>query len=443
MTSSFSRFSGGWSRADLFYGVPILAAMAALSSALLPAATGRLVAAVLMGATAVLAAWAVYRMRVVETWLDRIARTADSVRRGDFEARLIGLPEGEGPVTRASCAVNDMIDVTDAFVREAGASMQNVSENKYFRLIIERGLLGQFRQQAAAINAATRAIHCKITEFKELADAFENAATAVADQVGDAASMLDVTAKGMAESANGATRQAADVASAAEQAATNVEGVASAAEQLSASVKEIAAQVDRSTRVTAEAVTRSQRSEALLESLVAATTSIREIVTFVNTIAAQTNLLALNATIEAARAGNLGKGFAVVAAEVKGLANQTAKATGEISEQIDAMSKATDQVVEALTEITTSIGDIDQIATAIAGAVEQQSAATGEIARNVAQAATGTGTVSHGVQDLRETATATGEAATETLSAAGVLNGQARMLRTELDRFFEAVGKVA
>jgi len=442
MTNSSSRSKGDRLSAVLVYGTPVLAAAAALCAAL-PHDAARVAAPLIMAFVVPFIVLAVARMRSMERCLERIAVTADAVRGGDFEARIAGLPSRDGAARRALLAVNDMIDVTDAFVREAGASMQYVSENRFFRFILERGLLGQFRRQAAAVNAATRAIDHKLTEFKALADRFEVAAKAVAEKVADAASMLDMTAQGMAESANGASRQAVDVAGAAEQAASNVEGVASAAEELSASVKEIATQVDRSTRVTGEAVTKAQRSEDLLQGLVKATDSIRAIITFVSEIAAQTNLLALNATIEAARAGDLGKGFAVVAAEVKGLATQTAKATGEIGAQIDAMSGATDQVVRALAEISESIGNIDQVATAIASAVEQQSAATNEIARNVAQAAQGTGTVSTGLQSLRDTATATGDSAKDTLSAAGALSGQATMLREELDRFFVAVRKVA
>lgn len=441
MTSLSSRFRSP-TRGDLLLLAPALAAAAAIC-ALLPFETARTAVPLLMMAALPFVAWAIIRLRSMERWLGRINETALAVTGGDFEARLVQLPERDGVERRALLAVNDMIDVTDAFVREAGTSMLYVSENKYFRLIVERGLLGQFRRQAAAVNAATRAIDQKFAEFRTLADRFEAAAKGIADQVADAASMLDMTAQGMADSASGASRQAVDVAGAAEQAASNVEGVASAAEELSASVKEIATQVDRSTRVTGEAVMRAARSEDLLKGFVAATDSIRAIITFVNKIAAQTNLLALNATIEAARAGDMGKGFAVVASEVKGLATQTAKATGEIGEQIEAMSVATDQVVRALSDISSSIGNIDQIATAIASAVEQQSAATNEIARNVAEASQGTGTVSNGIRKLRDTAAATGDAAKDTLSAAGALTGQATMLRDELDRFFVAVRKVA
>ena len=166
---------------------------------------------------------------------------------------------------------------------------------------------------------------------------------------------------------------------------------------------------------------------------------IGDVVKLIQDIAAQTNLLALNATIEAARAGEAGKGFAVVASEVKNLANQTAKATEEISQQINTNQLSTKEAVSAIEEIAATIVSVNEIATAIASAVEEQGAATREIARNVQEASQGTQDVTSNISGVSKAVGETGHMATEMLSAAGDLSGQAEAMSKQVETFFAAI----
>lgn len=64
-------------------------------------------------------------------------------------------------------AINHMLDMTDAFVREAGASLSFASEGKYFRRVIPQGLLGTFGQAGQIINNATIQMGVEATQLHE------------------------------------------------------------------------------------------------------------------------------------------------------------------------------------------------------------------------------------------------------------------------------------
>jgi len=293
---------------------------------------------------------------------------------------------------------------------------------------VERLKAEQERQKAEAEAEKHRAI-------QSLADLFETRVSEVVQQVGAGAHQVRSNAQGMLARADAANRQAAAVASASQQAGMSVQTAAAAAEEMSASLGEIGAQVRRSFDMVRDAVRTVEEANGHVTGLSTAAGKIGEIVDLINSIAAQTNLLALNATIEAARAGEAGKGFAVVAQEVKNLANQTAKATEDISVQIGGMQQVTTAAVGAIKGVGETVVGIDQIIGSIAHSMEQQSAVTQEIARSVSEAAAGTTEVSSNIADVSTSANETGTAAGEVLQAAELLDGQAKVLTTEVRQF--------
>lgn len=246
--------------------------------------------------------------------------------KGDLEARVPMLA-GEGEVVLARNALNRLLDLTDAFVREAGASLEAASEQRFHRAFLVRGMLGSFREGAETVNQARAAMQQAAERLAEteqsrlrLADAFEEAVLSASEQVAAASTELGATAGVLTES-------------------------------------------------THAAVAESEHAAGTIATLLTSSHQIREVVTMINRVAAQTRLLALNATIEAARAGEAGRGFAVVATEVKNLASQTAEATERIEQEVTGVQDAAAQAGQVLDEISQTIRSMHEEVLAIGVAV--------------------------------------------------------------------------
>ncbi len=368
-------------------------------------------------------------------------KVCKAVADGDFEARIIDITE-TGDMGEMMHAINRLIDRTDAYVRESTACLEYVSNNKYFRRIAEKGMLGAFRHASVTINDATANIEEKINNFAGAVTEFEDKMGGIVVTVSGASTELQASAQSMNNTAMVTTERANAVSSAAIEAAQNVQTVAAAAEELSCSIAEISTQVSQSSEIASNAVMEAKQTDQEIQGLAKASDKIGEVVELITDIAGQTNLLALNATIEAARAGEAGKGFAVVASEVKNLANQTARATDEISNQISDIQNATKGAVSAIRNIGKTITRIDEIAATIAAAVEEQGVATTEIARNIEQASAGTTEVTDNINAVTEAVDETGHAAGDVLVASEDLSKQSEILNTEVGIFMEELKKV-
>lgn len=364
----------------------------------------------------------------------RITAAMAAAAAGDMEARLTHIPQG-GEFSNLMHSTNRLLDQVDAFVREAGASMHHVAQQRYFRRILQRGLRGEFRRTAETINQASGAMEAKVEHFRSLNDAFESSVKGVAHGVAAAATELHATAGVMAEMSRKAEERSISISRSSRETLHNVESVATASEQLSASVNEISGQVTEASDKANSAAQTAHQASAIIRQLSQSSERIGEISQLINTIADRTNLLALNAAIEASRAGESGKGFAVVAQEVKDLARQTAEATDEIGRQIANVQEMTRRAVTAIEGTTAGIDDLDGITARIASAVSQQSSSTSEISRHMQHAAEHTRSVNEIITQLAEAVSETNDAVTQTLEAAGELSRQAELLNQKVEDY--------
>ncbi len=273
---------------------------------------------------------AVYRSFVHEQ--SRVCRAAAA---GDLEARSRAVAGSRevAELRELQDGVNQLLDVSDTFVREAGAALTSAAHGRFHRRVLQRGLGGAFRRGAGILNDAGTVMHSSTTRVAEaqsarltLADEFESVVLSMSEQVATAATELSASAAGL-------------------------------------------------TGAAATASTEVARAGETIASLNRSSTEIKEVIALIDAVAAQTRLLALNATIEAARAGEAGKGFAVVASEVKDLADQTARATERVTAQVESVRAACDDVAEVMDTVGTTVADMTGVADGITAAVDGTGAA--------------------------------------------------------------------
>ncbi|MCK5040638.1 MAG: hypothetical protein KAR62_00020, partial [Sphingomonadales bacterium] len=301
--------------------------------------------------------------------LHTIEEASIKASKGNMEVRILNWDE-YGDISHIMGNINQLLDLTDAFIREAGASLDAAQEGKYYRQFMPHGMNGDFGNGANIINEAGSNMAKLEQEQKnqrtELADQFEKTVMSVVTELESSAEQFNSSAQQLMEHASTTQDLASKVASTSEETTLNVQTVASASEELSSSIEEISNQVGYSADKTSSAKKQVTTALGTMNDLHDASATINEVVDIISNVAKQTNLLALNATIEAARAGEAGKGFAVVASEVKNLSQKTAEATDKIKNQVEGMQIKTKDSVSKVSNISESIEKLDNIAASIA-----------------------------------------------------------------------------
>lgn len=371
-------------------------------------------------------------------FLASMRRTCEAVAAGDFEKRIALLREC-GAALRTGEAVNNLIDMADAYLRESMAMLQHAAEEKFYRIFILTGLRGSYRHGAEIMNTSLEKARTNTTTRMTKA---ANEVGALADTVSAAAVELRASSEQLVRSAQQTSGKSVTVAAATEEVTANIHSVSTATEQLGQAVLEVSRKAQETSALVQNAVSKVKASQDTMGSLSDASQQIGSVLDIIQDIAWQINLLSLNATIEAARAGEAGRSFAVVAAEVKNLSDQTAKAAVNISGKIKNMQTTTMQATAELNAVSEFILSINTATDSVASAVEEQTAATREISSNMEQASKATTEVADTITQVSRSSEEGNHTAGEVLKAADELSRRAVAMQDIVERFM-AVARAA
>ena len=120
------------------------------------------------------------------------ARGGCGVRGGqrDLEARLLHRDDADKSAA-VSHAVNHFLDMTDAFLREAGATLEYAGEGS-FRRVLLRGMRGTFRHKSQLINEATAKMARNAASLKKVENLVSESANLSQDAVREAGEAMTV-----------------------------------------------------------------------------------------------------------------------------------------------------------------------------------------------------------------------------------------------------------
>jgi methyl-accepting chemotaxis protein len=276
----------------------------------------------LYGLIALLCGLTVYTTYRILKALDRLTGALKQAADGNLDQRITRIKRGSA-TGELAWALNDLLDQQEAYFREVGSAFEHATRGQTYRLAMDQGLHGAFKEAMLQINvsvddlgqvqrmALKEKLISKITDLNS------------GSLIGNLRSIQDYLMN--------MTQELSIVGQISRGTAQEAEASRATIEDLVANLNQVTAMV---TETNAQIALLHEKSD-----------EINQIVQVITDVADRTNLLALNAAIEAAHAGEVGKGFAVVAEEVRTLSENTKDAAASIASTIESFGQATTQMI--------------------------------------------------------------------------------------------------
>ncbi len=381
----------------------------------------------------------------IRHWIHRIADVCEQAAHGNLEARLLHV-DVDGDLARMIHGINALLDNTDAFIREAKASLAYAAKGKFFRRVVLRGMAGTFKHASQLINSASEemekqslAISDAVVAREMMANEFEQTVQGVANSIAAAATHMQSTSGMLSQSMQQTSEQLNSALESAQRTVGNVQQTIDSTNKLTTTATNIEQKVHESAGVVRRAVSEADEAGGIVTDLNRSSTNIDDVVRTISQIAKQTNILALNASIEAARAGEAGRAFAIVATEVKQLAQQTEEATRQVDGEIRTIQGRVQNAVNSIVKFSKTIRLLDSISESISQSVSEQSHATEEIHQNVDEVAQRTDEVTENIDRVSKIAGQTSQSLEDVLRAANDLSQQSETLNGAVQQFLQIV----
>jgi methyl-accepting chemotaxis protein len=264
-------------------------------------------------------------------FVDVLTNALDEACSGHIYTRITNT-KNLGEIGKTAWALNDFMDIVEAYFKETEACFQAVAKNDFSRRPFTSGLPKYFKTSLEGIGRSIEVMKQvdTVTQQNHLSSDLHQLNTE------NLLNNLQISQTDLIKISD------------------DIKQINQLSKQNKDNTEVSARQVKMMASSTALIQDGMKAAQSSLTELSSSQVDINDAMKMITDITDQTTLLALNAAIEAARAGEAGRGFAVVADEVKALSNKTKETALNISKNLTTFASSMQQVTTAFDNINTS-----------------------------------------------------------------------------------------